>query len=229
MSVGVSWYRNGTGGKDCKVRLMNGTTQTMFGGMFFKLATSDDNTTEFETVDRSFPLPKCLVNLTKKEWLSEGKQYYIEGYWNEDKSFTTEFERLLASNNAFNTSKITGNFKNCMNRANIVHDYRLETVSEQYKLFGDNISNQFTKLGCSKDVIKSYWDNVTDKLLISPMQFIGYLGMIEDLIDIIPDYRTTIIDAINSNQVITLGSDFQFLPKTPSAALGILKSFIETR
>ena len=107
---------------------------------------------------------------------------------------------------------------------------REEDISKQKKIFGNSTNDLLISLGASYEEQQAYWKNINEKCLLSPLQFLGYLKVLDTIFEKNSIGYEVILDSLS----VTRYEDYKkyglsFLPKDIKVSKWILQSYAESR
>ena len=147
-----------------------------------------------------------------------------------DNTKTVRIRYCNDMNPTFFNTHITGekSLNELFNEAVISFEDKEFNTSKSKLKFGNSVNDIFTKLGASQKEIAAYWD-IPEKRFISAFEFhntIKFINMkISEYKDLAP-----ILDMINlsieTNNIHSIRSIMNFLPKNDLAAMSLLKAFV---
>ena len=240
-SRGLRWIGSTGMEKRIQIRIFDGNEPTMFAHLIVKRALSPITIVE----DGNFPKITKLLTPSKhmyvdgvsKAWLKDGTYFYsipMRIGTEEDQGFVTEFQDIVNGWDASDQvqtkafAKLLKLFQALMNQAVILFEDKERNVSKKKQNFGIEVTSTLKSLGAHPDEISAYWNNIRDKRFVTPLDFMGYLRYMDEMMK---DHRSEIEAASKSltREELDAIGEFGFLPKDFNVSIGILKSYLETR
>lgn len=236
-SLGIKY--SGHNIKNIQIRLFNSKGPTMFG--LIVLNKHKDSINPMEIISCkigespiNFSSSSNYFYLCDESWIkTDGFDYLLVARKGIGEfGYITKFEDIITDLD-HEVAKIYGDFKNALNRAKILFEEQEKNVTKNKSDFGKSVNDNFHKLGATEEEIKSYWDNIREKRHVTPFEFMGYMKYLDSQnVDngMIP-FKSVIemaIESIDSDHLKAI-EGFNFLPKDFETAIGVLKSYLETR